>query len=383
MVRIVKISCDETQNLEEEIIIDSNVAGGDVIPTYLQSTHVMTCNDGSADVVIDTTPLIRMSYPTGDNQKDADLSSSAGLYAYSISSTSKIDNSTIPNIRATRLSMACGCHAQRFVGDIWVGKLGYIFQENGGYILTNLDLSISDVEYASVYSPDLRTSIVDSIMMQRQNKHVGSVSEWLGNAQQKKYHDGEVMNALATAMTRADVVCDEEGESSDDDDSSSSSDSCSSSTSSMNNNKNETADHNQTVITETTLCLHCRGPAKTLCTNCGGAYFCAEPRKCSTNGYVFSVLFISFAYTHHLMYIVTSIWICSVHNNVYVSKLVTQMSLFYLENICTTTKSALKVPLPLWMAGTTTLRAMLYLRKDLPRVLDKSRSNHTSNKHHI
>ena len=292
MVRIVKISCDETQNLEEEII-DSNAAsaegstGGDVIPTHLQSTHVKTFNDGRADVVIDTTPLIRMSYPINDNQKGADLSSSAGLYAYSISSTSKMDNSTIPNIRATRLSMACGCHAQRFVGDIWVGRVGYVFRENGGYILTNLDLFISDIEYASEYSPDLRTSIVGSIMMQHQNKNVGSVSEWLGNAQQKKYHDGKVMNDLAIAMTRADVVCDE-GESSDNDDSSSSSDSYSASASSMNNKKNEAADHNETVITETTLCLHCRGPAATLCTNCGGAYFCAEPtRKCSTNGYVF------------------------------------------------------------------------------------------------
>ena len=133
-------------------------------------------------------------------------------------------------------------------------------------------------------------------MMQHQKKDVGSVSEWLGNAQQKKYHDGEVINALATAMTRADIVCDEEGESSHDDDSSSS-DSCSSSTSSINNEKNETTDQYLAVITETTLCLHCRGPATTLCTNCGGAYFCAEPRKCSTNGYVFSVLLISFA-TH-------------------------------------------------------------------------------------
>jgi len=260
--------------------------GGDAIPSYLRAVRVKESAIEGNDILIDTTPLIRMAYPTG-GQKYANTQSMAGLYAYSVSSTSQLESSC-PNIRATRLAMACGCHSHRFEGDVWVGSLGYPTGQKDGCALTNLDLSASDIEFGSQYSPDLRRNIVDE-MQQNKNKEVVSVSEWLGNASQKNYHDGASLAALAVAMTRADVMDSEEE---DTDQDSSSSDSCSSTASSM-NEKDEAIDYNQTskvktspsALTETKLCLHCRGPASSLCEDCGGAYFCEEPRKCKSNGW--------------------------------------------------------------------------------------------------
>ena len=268
--RIVKIPCNIDQQLIEEEL-PSTIDGGDVIPTYLQSTHV---NEGGSDVIIDTTPLIRLD------------KSSPGLYAYVISSVCKSEYNTTPNILATRLSMACGCHSNRFVGDVWIGRLGYSNDDNGCG-LSNVDISISDIHFAVKYSPDLRIAIQQE-MQQQMKREVGSIPDWLGYASQKNYHDGASIQQLAVAMTRADV----HSESSDDDISSSSS---SVENESSENNSSKISEEVKATqdksLTKTTLCLHCRGPASTLCQDCGGAYFCDEPRKCSTNGYVcFSVL---------------------------------------------------------------------------------------------
>jgi len=262
--RIVKIPCDINQQLIEEEMPSTIDGGGDIIPTYLQSTHV---KEGGSDVIIDTTPLIRLD------------KSSPGLYAYVISSVCKSEYNTTPNIRATRLSMACGCHSNRFVGDVWIGRLGYS-NDDDGYGLSNIGITISDIHFAVEYSPDLRISIQQEIH-QQMKMEVGSVPDWLGYASQKNYHDGASIQQLAVAMTR-------ESESSDDDDSSSSSSSVENESSENNGSKiSEEVKATQDVsLTKTTLCLHCRGPASTLCQDCSGAYFCDEPRKCLTNGYV-------------------------------------------------------------------------------------------------
>mmetsp|Transcript_22183 Transcript_22183/g.39892 ORF Transcript_22183/g.39892 Transcript_22183/m.39892 type:complete len:683 (-) Transcript_22183:194-2242(-) len=281
MLRIVKIPSDESVPITEEKITlrssSDDRSRGDVIPAYLQT----------ASAVIDTTPLIRMTHPTTTGRKGAIVPSEslAGLYAYSISSTSQ-SVSSFPNIRATRLAMACGRHSHRFMGDVWIGRLGYLPGQKDGFALTNLDLSLSDIEVGSRYSPDLRSDIVDMI---RQNEKVNCdihVPEWLGNASQKNYHDGASLAALMVAMTRADG-CSEEDESDEDDSSN-----CSSTTSSMDKNNEATNDNKTTKtktapmpLTEITLCLHCRGPASKLCEGCGGAYFCDEPRTCKTNGW--------------------------------------------------------------------------------------------------
>ena len=265
--RIVKIPCDINEQLVEEELPSTIVDGGDVIPAYLQSTHV---KEGGSDVIIDTTPLIRLD------------KSSPGLYAYVISSVCKSGYNSTPNIKATRLSMACGCHSNRFVGDVWIGRLGYS-NDNNGYSLLNIDISISDIHFAAEYSPDLRIAIQQEMQLLMKSK-VSKVPDWLGYASQKNYHDGASIQQLAVAMTRADIV----SESSDNDDDSSSSSSVENESSENNGSKiSEEVKATQDVsLTKTTLCLHCRGPASTLCQDCGGAYFCEEPRKCLTNGYI-------------------------------------------------------------------------------------------------
>ena len=324
--RIVKISCDINQQLvEEELdkLPSTIVDGGDVIPTYLQSTHV---KEGGSDVVIDTTPLIRLD------------KSSPGLYAYVISSVCKSEYNTTPNIRATRLSMACGCHSNRFVGDVWIGRLGYS-NDDDGCGLSNVDISISDIHFAAEYSPDLRISIQQE-MQQRMKMEVSSVPDlevssvpdWLGYASQKNYHDGASIQQLAVAMTRADVVS-ESSDDNDDDDSSSLSSSVENESSNNGNKISEEVKATQDEsLTKTTLCLHCRGPASTLCKDCGGAYFCDEPRKCTTNGYVVSV----FCSVHYVLFWDTHLNLhsCVYHIIINTIKMVAQMSLSNLEGIC-------------------------------------------------
>lgn len=299
--RIVKIPCDINQQLVEEELPSTIVDGGDVIPTYLQTTHV---KEGGSDVIIDTTPLIRLD------------KSSPGLYAYVISSVCKAEYNTTPNIRATRLSLACGCHSNRFVGDVWIGRLGYS-NDDDGCGLSNVDVSISDINFAVEYSPDLRITIQQE-MQQQMKMEVGSVPDWLGYASQKNYHDGASIQQLAVAMTRADIV----SESSDGDDSSSSSSSSENETS---ENITEEVKAKQDVsLTNTTLCLHCRGPASTLCQDCGGAYFCNEPRKCTTNGcvvFVFCSVHIVLFYDTHLDLLNTLVYTLHYedgHTNVFV-----------------------------------------------------------------
>ena len=292
--RIVKIPCDINQQLVEEELPSTTIVdgGGDVIPTYLQSTHV---KEGGSDVVIDTTPLIRLD------------KSSPGLYAYVISSVCKSEYNTTPNIRATRLSQACGCHSNRFVGDVWIGRLGYS-NDDIGCGLSNVDISISDIDFAAEYSPDLRITIQQEMQQQMRSK-VSSVPDWLGYASQKNYHDGASIQQLAIAMTRADIVNE-----SDDDESSSSSVENESSENNCNKISEEVKATQDVSLTKTTLCLHCRGPASTLCQDCGGAYFCDEPRKCSTNGYVVPVF-------------------CSVHVSINDTLLISNYTLMYIHPI--------------------------------------------------
>ncbi|KAL9191343.1 hypothetical protein ACHAXT_001049 [Thalassiosira profunda] len=274
-LRIAKIPFDESVPLSEEKVLlpsrdNGNADGalgqrGDIIPSYLQTCATAAGIEGS---VIDTIPLIRMTHPTSGSSDSPE--SLAGLFAYTISSTLQSAPS-LPNIRATRLAMACGLHSQRFVGDVFVGRLGYLPQPNGGYALSNLDLSLADIESAARYSPDLRSVIVN--VLQEEEEASLCIPEWLGNASQKNYHDGASLAALADAMTNANVEdSDEEGSSASDN---------SSEPSSLAKKDKET----EKPLTETTLCLHCRGPASTLCEGCGGAYFCEEPRKCKLSGW--------------------------------------------------------------------------------------------------
>jgi len=250
MVHIVKISWDDSVPLIVEEINDdgsgddgSNTTTqhfGDAIPSYLQSRAE------EQNAVLVETALLRNS------------ESVVGAYAYSFSNISQTKPS-YPNIRATRLAMACGLHSQRFTGDVYIGRLGYVANQ-----LMNLDLSIRDVQNACECSPDLRHETLAAL--NGVNGHVTS-PEWLENAAQMNYHDGASLTALANAMTRAEISdADEES----DDVSSSCSDESTPSSSIP----------EQRVLTKIPLCWHCRGPASILCTVCEAVYFCDALRKC-------------------------------------------------------------------------------------------------------
>ena len=255
MVHIVKISWDDSLPLTVEEILYNDGGGvgtntsnkpeqqfGDLIPSYLQ----LRAEEQNAVLV--TTALLRNS------------EIAVGMYAYSLSNISHAATSH-PNIRATRLAMACGLHSQRFTGDVYIGRLGYQHRK-----LMNLNLSIHAVQNACERSPDLRHETLAAFNID------GDVSspEWLENAAQMNYHDGASLSALANAMTRAEI-------SDDDEESDEVASSCSDdTTSSM---------QEQTVLTKIPLCWHCRGPASTLCPGCEAVYFCDASRQCQLNGW--------------------------------------------------------------------------------------------------
>ena len=253
MVLIVKISADASLPLLEERI---NETRGDAIPNYLESL-------AKADEVVETSVLIRHSVK------------SAGLYAYSISSTSS-STQNIPNVRATTLAMTCGLHSKRFVNDVYIGRLGHT---SSG--LANVDVSAKDLHLA-VYTPDLRESFVDEMIHNGYipNLSITAAPDWLCAGAKANYHDDKSITALAVAMTRTDIL--------QDDGSSSTSESESTNESPSKNDDNQVqvapCQNSQLINFEATLCIHCRRPASTLCNICYGAYFCEEPLKCKIIG---------------------------------------------------------------------------------------------------
>eukprot|EP00804_Cyclotella_cryptica_P030742 CCRYP_009171-RA/>CCRYP_009171-RA protein AED:0.09 eAED:0.09 QI:474/1/1/1/0.33/0.25/4/1551/468 len=296
MVLIVKIPADASQPPTQQTIpppstTTTNLQRGDLLPTHLQQNIYPT-----QPIHVDTTVLLR----------HYDEPTIPGLYAYTISRLSfpsltddDDDDDAVPNLRATRLAMACGLHSQRFTGDVYLSRLGYT---SSG--LENIDVSLADIEMA-LYSPDLRIKHFKEIMWSSRGGEeecanavvVVTVPEWLCAASQRNYHDGASMMALAVAMTRRETI-------EDDDDDKEEEDSLSSSPSDSNSERDVAPEKSNPIPNATrvvraaedsptipelpkhvTLCLYCRRPASTLCTGCQGAYFCDEPRRCKIDGW--------------------------------------------------------------------------------------------------
>jgi hypothetical protein len=256
MVLVVKIPEDTALPLTEEIV-DS--VRGDAIPSYLEI-------GSSGDAVVDTSVLIRYS------------ENSPGLYAYSISSTS-FSKRDIPNVRATTLAMACGLHSKRFIGDVYIGRLGYTTASGLG----NIDVTAKDICQA-VHTPDLRESFVQEMVPTSLSDEtsVNTPPDWLCSGAQRNYHDNKSMAALASAMTRDVANSDDESCSTSEPVSDNELVEC------LSTNVDERVGSNKTtpaIKCEATYCLHCRRPATTLCNNCNAAYFCEEPRKCKDIGW--------------------------------------------------------------------------------------------------
>lgn len=257
MVHVVKISWDDSLPLTvEKIKIEQNNFG-DAVPSHLRPIAE------EYNAVLVQTTLIRISHSSAK--------AIAGMYAYSFSSISQSAPS-YPNIRATRLAMACGLHSQRFTGDVYVGRRDYVNTK-----LMNVDLSLSHVQHVCECSPDMRVSTLLALNVD------GNVEfpEWLENATQMNYHDNASLSALANAMKRAEVYDDYE----ESDDETATKSSSSESDDDVITLSSVGCNHTTPMLTNVTLCWHCRGPASTLCKECGAVYFCGSSRRCQVNGW--------------------------------------------------------------------------------------------------
>ena len=164
-----------------------------------------------------------------------------GLYAYSTLNES-------PNVRATRLAMACGHLSLRFRGDV------LLFRH------FHTSLSLSDIYGAACVSPDLRESI------HQQLGNTTPIPHWIKLATQQNYHDVAALQEFALAMSA--TGSDQESSDVDED-----------GTGTLRVDKSNQGLPRQ-FVAKTPLCLECRQPCNVTCPDCRGCYFCPPPRTC-------------------------------------------------------------------------------------------------------
>ncbi|GAX15862.1 hypothetical protein FisN_2Lh410 [Fistulifera solaris] len=171
---------------------------------------------------------------------------SSGLFAYH---NPTINRTNPPNIRATRLAMACGLFAMRFHGTV------LIFQRPQ----KKEAFTAAQLEMACCGSPDLRSSILSSLGMKNSN-----APRWLLQAAQSNYHDQAVVQKLASVMQNRNGSSEEEEESDDE--------------VQVTRAKQQPCGDRERreFVSSVPLCLHCRRPAKELCPGCHGVYFCND-----------------------------------------------------------------------------------------------------------
>jgi hypothetical protein len=183
-----------------------------------------------------------------------------GLYAYSTSHST-------PNIRATRLAMACGHLPLRFRGDI------ILFRH------FHTSLSLSDIKGAACVSPDLRASI------QQQLGNTTLIPPWLTQAAQQNYHDTAALKEFAQVMTaknpeQENTAETDQCQNGNADEDSDEDDEDTAEVGSENDN-----DEPRHFVAKDPLCLHCRRPSNVLCPDCHGCYFCESPRTCRADSW--------------------------------------------------------------------------------------------------
>ncbi|EJK55881.1 hypothetical protein THAOC_24326, partial [Thalassiosira oceanica] len=301
---IVLIPADEGRPLSE-VAVDGPL-GRDVV------SHLRSLARGAGGTAsVDASVLIRpaSSAPGGERGGEAKEAGGArsdgdGLLAYSVSTAAggkREEEESRPNVRATRLAMACGRHGLRLRGDVWAARLGGEAGKGGAppTLLDNVGCRPGDVGDACLLSPDLREEVLgrlrrenggsamataglDSECASRANEDDGgsrAARRWLGDAAMRAYRDGGSIAALAKAMSRAEEpggTSSEDDEGSDDDASSTSSDSSSSEGGEGGDSAAAAAEEAGSSLVGRTLCIHCRGPADALCAGCGGVYLHPE-----------------------------------------------------------------------------------------------------------
>jgi len=180
---------------------------------------------------------------------------SQGLYAHHDPTGNNGTQQQPPNIRATRLCMACGLLSMRLRGNVIVS------------LSPQKDLQVDDISAAA--SHDLRPEILRQLV----DDPAAAIPPpaWLLEASRENYHDAAVLQRLARVMNRPEEK-EDDGESGEDDSASDDS-----SDRNINNSiQNEGKKLPQTFVTTVPLCLECRRPDSELCPNCEGAYFCSS-----------------------------------------------------------------------------------------------------------
>jgi hypothetical protein len=276
-VAAVVVPADESKPLYS-VFIPASVVGTD-------DWEALTRNLQESSLLLGVVPNIRqrLLVRSCDN-------GTAGLYAYDVLPEASQENHDLvsqKNVRATRLAIACGLFACcKAWGNVLLVRASIAFR-------LDLDIHEHGIYRACCISPDLRKSIQKQIQNDNKKQHSTEVqvSAWLGNALQQNYHDKTVLSKLAEVMTTTggDVSVDETN---DDDDGDSQSSSDSESQFSHPSNADQptptsddvffspsTKSYKTKFVTKRPLCLHCRRPANTLCSNCKACYFCDTPDK--------------------------------------------------------------------------------------------------------
>ena len=224
------------------------------------------------------------------------LRDSPGLYAYFCSGATA---TTMPNIRATRLAMACGLMSLRFGGNVVVAR------SNASGRPRWFDVTTENIQAACGISPDLRPNIqneiatVDCIVLPENGEQLSTIPQWIKNAAEQNYHDAAAVARMVDVMKSEEKYEDDsESDQSDDDDDDDGSDNSGDDDNGRDNDSDESnreripvsnecsaTKESFTVTAKSPLCLHCRRPTNNLCEGCGGAYFCPQPRNCITLGW--------------------------------------------------------------------------------------------------
>ncbi|CAJ1967338.1 unnamed protein product [Cylindrotheca closterium] len=279
MVRVILIPHDESKDIEAHSITVDNT--GSIVASIKQLIH-------DRDYL--ETPLLRPRNET------------AGLYAYFNNPTDAgEEKSQLANVRATRLAMACGLLSLRFFGNVLLVR-GFGFRWE--------DLSLNEIDGATVISPDLRDCIQKEVVSIKHNTNMSSerIAKWLADAAQNNYHDKAALAKVARAMDTEYV--DEDDDDDDDDDEIDSDEKGEKDINSDDGGQKvadpstaaNTGESTTEFIAKSPLCLHCRSKlAPILCADCDGAYFCCtEEKNCRKTGWSHSCLCPTWkVYTSH------------------------------------------------------------------------------------
>lgn len=162
-------------------------------------------------------------------------------------------NKEHPNIRATRIAMACGCLSFRFYGNVVLWR-----RQSVGFSSDSAFLTVQDIEIPCCHTADLRKQILKELGLAGR-----VVPEWLLDAARENYRDKHVLEKLAHAMKEQP---DQHNAHTEDEKSIG----CE-------------VESSRLFVAKSPLCYHCRRPASLLCNGCAGVYFCGP--SCAKDGW--------------------------------------------------------------------------------------------------